>query len=199
MSWTTDGAKEYASATDTNLCNQDSRTGRVKNAAECTSCLASKGYYLFLDQQSANSAALQTPSGIFTGAFLNAFPPKFIIARKVLKQLARIDTANPNPIDNVRFGLAVLRPKTSGSGSPSNRMSNTDGGQLLVPLGPNCNVYPARPEDMVTARQTLIDAMLACAGPLSASPCTATCGEAVSVGSPLADHLAHLRRVVHAG
>jgi type IV pilus assembly protein PilY1 len=159
VSWTTDGAKEYASATDVNLCNQDSKTGRVKDATECSNCLATKGYYLFLDQLSANSAAQQTAAAIFRGSFLNVSPPKFVIARKVVKDLARIDTASASPIDNVRFGLAVLRPKTSGSGNPTNRMGNTDGGELVVPLGPNCSVYPARPEDMTAPRQAVIDAV----------------------------------------
>jgi hypothetical protein len=42
--------------------------------------------------------------------FLNAFPPKFVIARKVVKDLAKYDSKTPSPVDNIRLGLTVFKP-----------------------------------------------------------------------------------------
>ncbi len=157
VSWTTDQAKEYTSTASTSACSTTRSAAQVKNATNCATALAAKGYYLFLDQ-SVNGNS-KPPAALFAGWFLNLYPPKFVIARKVLKTLAQIDTNTPSATDNVRLGLTILRSKSSGNGNPGNQYNNTDGGLLVVPLGPDCSTYPARVEDVVAVRQAVVNAI----------------------------------------
>src|SRR6266542_2395862 len=150
-SWTTNAALEITSAAI--ACAGYG----VPNAANCTSALGTKGYYLYRDQRVNGNN--KPSAALFAGWFLNLYPPKFVTARKIVKTLATIDTDTPGPVDNVRIGLAVLKPKTSSNGGQKNSLSNTDGGTLVVPLGPSCAVYPARAADMAEPRQALIDAI----------------------------------------
>lgn len=141
--WTT-GESPYAqnrSTTPNAVCTNVGAT----DAAECTNCLATKGYYLFRQGNGDYNAA-------FAGSFLNVYPPKFMIARKVLKELLSIDPASPSSIDNVRFGLALL---------------NANG--LTRPLLPTCDdaISATAPAKFITSRNDLmtdIDTKFAASG-----------------------------------
>jgi type IV pilus assembly protein PilY1 len=131
----------------------------------CTNCLATKGYYIFQARyrsgNGGNSYANTTEQIVFSGRFLNAFPPKHVIARKVVKDLVKLDAANPSPsVDPVRFGLANF--VENGTAGFSTSFRTTDGGRLVVPIGPSCT-SAAHPEthraDYVAARQAIVDSI----------------------------------------
>jgi type IV pilus assembly protein PilY1 len=131
------------------------------NVAECTSCLASKGYYIFRTRY-RNAFGTWTNTSeqiVFSGRFLNAFPLKHVIARKVVKDLVKLDLAAPSSTDAVRFGLTIF---VSGAGSSglSSSFRTGDGGRLVVPLGPDCtSSFPVIRTEYVKARQAIVDAI----------------------------------------
>ena len=158
--WSTAGAVEYLSLADICVKGGGSSGGHLpSNSAvnDCNNQLPNKGYLLFQDQKNPSNTNNQ-PAAFFAGWFLNLYPPKYILARKELKNLTYVDTAAPSTLDNVRFGLTVLNA-AKGRQLPSTGITQTDGGELIVPLGPNCTVYPARQQDMADPRQALVNAV----------------------------------------
>jgi len=146
--WTT------STATEQTLAQACSST-RVDNTTECQNCLASSGYYLFRDKANSNKN-----NAVFTGAFLNGYPPKFVIARKVMKDIISLDDGLPSALDNVRFGLTILNPYNGSScGIGSSFSDSYDGGSLIVPLGPDCADYPMTNALQEEPRQAIIDAL----------------------------------------
>jgi type IV pilus assembly protein PilY1 len=158
-----DGIYGYGSWTETTATAQAScnlysggavvtdRSGNVvgPNAAACQACLDSKGYY-FVDYNYQRTAT-RTSSGqyvLFAGWWLNANPPKFMTARKVIKDAVRIDPASPQPnLDQARFGLAFLTPDGSDR-------------RIVVPLGPSmANSFPTVTTAVVQVRQAILDAL----------------------------------------
>ncbi len=91
----------------------------------------------------------------FSGGWLNANPPKFMSARKVIKDTIWIDTTKAaSNSDSARFGLAFF----------SSSISTGTGAQIIVPLGPDkAHSYPAdstaNKAAMATARQLILDAL----------------------------------------
>jgi type IV pilus assembly protein PilY1 len=141
------------------------RNGNLVTAdvAACTACLATKGYYFFRSRyRSGSSSYSNTPEQIvFSGRFMNAFPLKHVIARKVVKDLVRLDPEKGT--DSVRFGLTIFVSGTGNSGTYSSFRTG-DGGRLVVPLGPDCTsssspeAAPNRAQ-YVIARQAIVDAI----------------------------------------
>jgi len=133
---------------------------QANDLAECRACLDSAGFYIMNPryQTSATNWANAGNQVVFAGWFLNAFPPKYVAARKVVKDLVRLD-ATPRPTtDAVRFGLTVFNG--SGTSGYSSSLRAADGGKLVVPLGPNCDqAFPVTRTAFATARQVLIDAV----------------------------------------
>ncbi|MCX5730976.1 MAG: hypothetical protein NTY18_06400, partial [Deltaproteobacteria bacterium] len=90
---------------------------------------------------------------VFGGGWLNANPPKFISARKVIKKTVWIDqTSPPANSDSARFGLSYFSSDI------------TNGARIIVPLGPDkIHSYPAdtvvNKAAMITARQLIISAL----------------------------------------
>ena len=123
--WSTSGATEYAAGSGAGqICNG------AGNPAECQTCLDTAGYYLFRTTGGSNRQA-------FKGSFLNGYPPKFVVARKVVKDLVRIDPAALDDVSSVRFGLSVFT--AGGDGGRANGLRTGDGAVLVVPLGPSCD------------------------------------------------------------
>ena len=91
----------------------------------------------------------------FSGGWLNANPPKFMSARKVIKDTIWIDsTKAASNSDSARFGLAYF----------STSISTGTGAQIIVPLGPDKDhSYPAdsvaNRAAMAAARQLILDAL----------------------------------------
>ncbi|HYD41682.1 MAG TPA: hypothetical protein VEB43_12720 [Anaeromyxobacter sp.] len=84
----------------------------------------------------------------FTGGWLNANPPKFMSARKVIKEVAWIDPAVSAATDQLRLGLTYF----------STALTNS--ARIIVPLGPSASdSYPVNPPKYVTARQYILDAL----------------------------------------
>ena len=85
---------------------------------------------------------------LFSGGWLNANPPKFMSARKVIKQSAWIDPDKAASTDQLRFGLSFV------SSDYGNRA------HIVVPLGPaKGDAYPVNPSKMVEARQVVMNAL----------------------------------------
>ena len=144
--WTANSATARTSA--------DACMGAVPSVATCQTCLDSKGYYVW------NAGGWgATTQAAFKGDFLNGYPPKYVAARKVIKDLISIDDAYPSPLDNMRFGLTIFNPNSSLCSATGNSLANCDGGQLVVPLGPNCDAYPMTNAAQQGPRQAIIDAI----------------------------------------
>ncbi len=127
--------------------------GMAPNRARCVSCLNTKGYYLFRSTGGVYQA-------VFTGTFLNQSPPKFVAARRVVKDLVKLDPLNPGNLDLVRFGITTFNPNADSNTTLGSSIRANDGGSLIVPLGPNCDgAFPAVTSAFVTARQGIIDAV----------------------------------------
>ncbi len=132
----------------------------ANNLAECQACLATAGFYVMNPrrQTGATTYAATTNQVVFAGWFLNAFPPKYVAARKVVKDLARLDSTARPTTDVVRFGLTVFNGSTAAGYSTALRAG--DGGKLVVPVGPNCDEsFPISRTAFATARQTFINAI----------------------------------------
>ena len=101
----------------------------------------------------STTANVTPPRLVFAGGWLNANPPKFMSARKVIKRTVWIDqTKPPTNSDSARFGLAYYSSSIG------------DGVRLIVPLGPDKpHSYPADSVDnkaaMIAARQVIINAL----------------------------------------
>ncbi len=86
----------------------------------CRQCLATKGYFI---GRSSNRGEWRA-----TGNFLNHYSPRYIMARRVLKQVIR-------DVQSVRMTTSALN-HVSGSGSS---YSSSYGPQLLSPWNPTCS------------------------------------------------------------
>ncbi|HET9597340.1 MAG TPA: hypothetical protein VFP65_17250 [Anaeromyxobacteraceae bacterium] len=137
---------------------RDADNNPVDLGAACRTCMTNHGFFFYnatyVTSYSTNNGSKSLRSSasvsglLFKGTFLNANPPKFVTARKVLKDLAWMDPANANNrMDQVRLGLTVLD-------------CSNQGGKLIVPLGPNStNAFPPTQANFAVARQAIIDAV----------------------------------------
>lgn len=142
------------------VTNYDGTITQADNLAECQSCLATEGFYVMNPRQRTGVASYANTANqvVFAGWFLNAYPPKYVAARKVVKDVVRFDaTSRPNT-DMIRFGLSTFAASNSGGLSTSLRAA--DGGALVVPLGPDCDSsFPVSRPAFATARQAIITAI----------------------------------------
>jgi hypothetical protein len=152
--------------------NQVTRTftGTVPNCSACLTDAGAKGFFFEKTWKAAYTTNNTTGSGgsrkctgattlnvqnggggsqvLFSGGWLNANPPKFMSARKVIKKVAWIDPGVTASTDQLRLGLAYLSS------------SITNGAAIIVPLGPSAaDSYPVNSGAYVAARQTVIDAL----------------------------------------
>jgi type IV pilus assembly protein PilY1 len=77
---------------------------RTSNPAECVTCVQTRGYYL--DPGRISSSGAPIPAGgrradVFSGKFLNFYPPKFHLARSTVKKMVW-------NLRNVRLGLSTF-------------------------------------------------------------------------------------------
>jgi type IV pilus assembly protein PilY1 len=104
-------------------------------------------FYAFRYHDSSNNVRTGRIA-LFSGGWLNANPPKFMSARKVVKDTVWIDPARPSNSDLARFGLSYYTTAL------------TDRAAIVVPLGPSrANTYPTNWTRMVEARQLILDAV----------------------------------------
>ena len=134
---------------------KDANGAYVNLGPACTACMTSKGFFLYnvayvksyRTNKSGTITGWNTASsgkqGLFKGTFLNGNPPKFVIARKAVKDLLWIDPLNPSQLDNVRFGFTIF-----------------DGGYqgvLMSPLVPTRSLsYPIVLANFQNARQPIV-------------------------------------------
>lgn len=100
----------------------------------CENCLNTKGWY-------RGSTKTYPKLWVVSGAVLNVRPPKFVTARKVLKDVA-------DSIDNVRIGLATLDLDDAGLYDPAMVWRNPDDKQFG--LSPQCTDSPSMSDDART-------------------------------------------------
>jgi type IV pilus assembly protein PilY1 len=121
----------------------------VDLGAACGTCMTNHGFYFYKVAYKTSTGTGTASGHLFKGTFLNANPPKFVTARKVIKDLAFMDPANPTKLDQVRLGLSILFV-----GSPAN------GATLVVPFGPDKgSSFPTSQANFAPARQAIIDAV----------------------------------------
>jgi type IV pilus assembly protein PilY1 len=121
--WSETSATAYAACDSSGVTSGLAASLTGTELAKCTACLANQGFF-FLQDKDGKRAAL------FDGWWLNLNPPKFMTARKVIKNTVWMDSTDPlisKNLDAARFGLAVL----NSGGSP------ITGATLVVPLGPD--------------------------------------------------------------
>ncbi len=125
----------------------------VAAPAGCGTCLADKGFCFTLTRRCSRwdagrsncNSTTNTYGLIFAGWWLNANPPKFMTARKVLKDVVWIDPTKPSNLDQARFGLSII---------------NSSGSRIVVPVGPGkADSFPVNLTAMVKARQVILDAL----------------------------------------
>ncbi|HEY6892033.1 MAG TPA: hypothetical protein VI300_29795, partial [Solirubrobacter sp.] len=174
-------------------------------SGRCQACLDAHGFYFMKFSYVSNWAhhnasggnpeywtytvstwpsASGNPELRFRGTYLNANPPKYVSARRAVKELLKIDdTANLQPRDFIRYGLATFWNTTSGGTDIDNGNGSSgtvcrfggvcesssgpvtgDGAKLVVPLGPNCDdsdpsLSPPHTTAIVAARNAIINAV----------------------------------------
>ncbi|HET6438350.1 MAG TPA: hypothetical protein VFG59_09835 [Anaeromyxobacter sp.] len=173
--------------------------------ATCSSCLTNvlgKGFYFANGYRVAYNTNNTTGTGVnkhctgttttnyynggtqqvyLTGGWLNANPPKFMSARKVIKNTIFIDPALPANTDQLRFGLSYMSTAI------------TNGAAIIVPLGPSpANSYPVNPTAFVAARQLILDALNHTHGGLSGWPSGVSLPSLANGGTPMATGLFHV-------
>jgi type IV pilus assembly protein PilY1 len=135
---------------------------QAQNVVECTTCLQNAGFYIMRGRSYRTSGGQTRTSPdqvVFKGDFLNGYPPKHVIARKVVKDIAKLDPANPKSTDDIRFGLTVFTASSSAGGFSTSFRAG-DGGRLIVPVGPSCgSSFPVNRSAFGTARQAIVDAV----------------------------------------
>ncbi|HEY6005761.1 MAG TPA: PilC/PilY family type IV pilus protein [Anaeromyxobacter sp.] len=167
--WAQTSAKVY----NANPCSVVNAAGSVQrdfngavvtaDAAACNACLTSKGYYFFVVRyrNSSGNWVNSQEQIVFSGRFLSAFPQKFIAARKVVKDIVKLDPSDATTMNTIRFGLTVFVASNTGGFSTSLRTN--DGGKLVVPLGPDCATAfhdsQSTPDDFKGARQQIVTAI----------------------------------------
>lgn len=83
------GNNSYGSIADFCAAQGTTAQGSMTRAEICNQCLTEKGWYYdgILLQGTESGATFTYPSLWYTGNYLNFFPPKFLIARKVVKDV----------------------------------------------------------------------------------------------------------------
>jgi type IV pilus assembly protein PilY1 len=135
---------------------------QAQDVNECLTCLQTAGFYVMRGRPYRTSGGSNRTSPdqvVFKGDFLNGYPPKHVIARKVVKDIVKLDPANPRNTDDIRFGLTVFT-NSSQTGGFSTSLRAGDGGRLIVPVGPSCgSSFPVNRSAFATARQAIVDSV----------------------------------------
>ncbi len=102
--------REWSTTTATARTAADA-CAATSNSAACQNCVTTKGYYL---DPSSSSDSQQ----VFSGKFLNVYPPRYVAARTVLKRVVW-------NVQQVRMGLTVF--------------DGSNGGKLISKMNPPCD------------------------------------------------------------
>lgn len=188
-------------------------TGTLPNCSACLTNTLGKGFYFYKNWTAAFTTNTHNNSGtcngtqinyryagggtnrgtataLMTGGWLNANPPKFMSARKVIKETAIIDPAVTKTTDQLRLGLSYTSTASTSSGCPVTIPNST---AIIVPLGPNtANSYPPNPTAFVQARQYILDALNHTHGGAAGWPSGVNLPELSCGGTPLATALFHV-------
>ncbi len=139
--WPVSGAYNVASSYSTasgGACHGVNAGAR----ARCQQCLATKGYFIGERHRVANDANVRTDWRL-TGNFLNFVAPRYVMVRKVVKQVIR-------DIQPVRM-MTILLNESNGSAGP----------RVLTDFNPPCNLSdPTRnASHFYSNRQSILNAL----------------------------------------
>lgn len=134
LTWTSRGTSTSPATSTTSACSGLSGLTAAQQT-DCMSCLATRGYYLNPNLSTAadlgRSLLTNTQAGVFSGNFLNFYPPRYIMLRLALKRLMgdpRISRFRIAVVSNNddRGGVIkeAFRPACNGSGTPTNSFTN---------------------------------------------------------------------------
>jgi type IV pilus assembly protein PilY1 len=147
----------------------------ITQQQRCQQCLSEAGYYI-----GPNAGPNDSTSGdtVFKGNWLDFYPPKFIIARKVLTDFISRQSSVPTP---VRVGVVIYDPNNVSSlnvpGTSTGFTGRNDGGAFIsAGMIPDCGVTSWTGAATVTQQTSLLTAVRAISWG--------------SIGSPIATPLA---------
>jgi type IV pilus assembly protein PilY1 len=173
-------------------------TGTIPGCSACLTDANARGFFFYKNWIAAyqtrdvqgsggnrhctGSTTTRTQSGggtntvLFSGGWLNANPPKFMSARKVIKNSAWIDPNVTKSTDQLRIGLSYLSTNI------------TNGAAIVVPVGPSAaDSFPINASKFVEARQLILNALNH-----RNWPSNVTLPSLASGGTPLATALFHV-------
>ncbi|HVO19471.1 MAG TPA: hypothetical protein VMU15_09455 [Anaeromyxobacter sp.] len=184
-------------------------TFTLPNCSACLTNAGAAGFYFYTYTYGYGNASTHTSHGVttctpatatatattgayFSGGWLNANPPKFMSARKVIKNTAWIDPAHSANTDQLRIGLSYMSSATTSN--PYNcPVTISNGSVIVVPVGPSqANSYPPSSSAYVTARQLILDALNHTHGGAAGWPSGVTLPSLECGGTPMATGLFHL-------
>jgi type IV pilus assembly protein PilY1 len=117
----------------------NSTTYRITQQQRCQQCVDEAGYYI-----ASNATSTDSNSGriVFSGNWLNYYPPKFLIARKTVTDFITSQPSKP-PNEQVRVGIVTYDPNNLNSTNVpavSTGMAATNDGGKFVSSGmtPSC-------------------------------------------------------------
>ncbi len=181
-------------------------TFTLPNCSACLTNAGAPGFYFYTYTYSYHKAnryrsgtwhcddgvgtATATQGVYFSGGWLNANPPKFMSARKVIKDTAFIDPGATASTDQLRIGLSYMSNASTGMGCP---VSISNGAAIVVPVGPSqANSYPPNSSAYVAARQLILDALNHTNGGAAGWPTGITLPSLTCGGTPMATGLFHI-------
>lgn len=155
---------------DDAVADNDYYGNPITAGTACDTCMSSKGICTFtvryvsnVDWRGRRTLTSWTATR-FRGTWLNANPPKYVAARKAVKNLLRITPAEPKLRDKVRYGLSTFwnvnangTDRNNANGGSSAGILAGDGATLVVPLGPDC--ASTTTAGYVQNRQAIINAI----------------------------------------
>jgi type IV pilus assembly protein PilY1 len=133
-------------------------TGQTQQQ-RCQQCLDEAGYYI-KPGTTGTQTDVQNGNIVFKGNWLNFYPPKFLIARKVLTDFISSQTNSPTP---VRIGVSTYDPANTNNldqPAPTTGLRANDGGAMIsTGMVPDCNVTNWRSGSAPTQQTSLLSAV----------------------------------------
>lgn len=143
----------------------------------CQQCIDEAGYYIAPGASTTDKASGQI---LFKGSWLDFYPPKFIVARKVLTDFISKQSTAPAP---VRIGVVTYDPNNVNAinvPSPPSGLQPGDGGHFVsAGMVPDCGVTSWSSASVQTQQTTLLNAVRAISWGTTGSP----------IATPLAETL----------
>jgi len=130
------GAKSsIASFCDQQALGTTQVQGGRSHADICNECLTQRGWYYDGTYFNAGENNAPTPSVWYTGNYLNFFPPKFLIARKVLKDIIAVQSRIRMAMATFTNGATFIQPFNPSCGMPDTSSFDSNRAAYVSGLG----------------------------------------------------------------